>query len=315
MTLIKSLTACLVMVVALSGHAMAGWKHNRESAMTLRERGQPVAAYKSAMSNTSSRPRDVFDRNFVAGWIALEKLNRPDISIKHFAEMASVSPKLKAEKRASAKSKSGYWLGKALSKQGNSQGAKAAMQAAARYPNTFYGQLASAELGIRLDSTRLSHVKERYPFEDYRWTDNRVRKEFVLAVIREESRFNERAKSHAGAVGLMQLMPGTARDIGKNHGVKVDMSLLGKDKDYNVIFGSNYLADQYLRYNGNAMLAAAAYNAGPANVDEWLRRFGDPRSSSVDPVTWAESIPFSETRNYVQKVISSYVTYLSLGIP
>lgn len=313
MTAFKSLIAGLVIAVALSGQAFGAWKHDRERAMTLRENGQSVAAYQKAVSNKSRNSADIFDRNFVAGWIALEKLNRPDIALKHFAEMANVSPKLKSGKKASAKSKSGYWLGKALAKQGNTQASAAAMTAAARYPNTFYGQLASAQLGIRLDAARLAHVKDRYPVESYRWTDERVRKEFVLAVIREESRFNERAKSHAGAVGLMQLMPGTAKDIGKNHGFKVDMSLLGKDKDYNVIFGSNYLANQYLKYNGNAMLAAAAYNAGPDNVDKWLRRFGDPRSPNVDPVTWAESIPFKETRHYVQKVISSYVTYLSLG--
>lgn len=313
MSMLKSLALALMLTGILVSQAAAAWKHDRERAMALREKGHFSQAYNAAVANKSRKSADVFDRNFVAGWIALDKLGRADVAMKHFTQMANVSPKLKKGKTAQAKSKSGYWLAKALKKAGNSEAADQAMKAAARYPNTFYGQLASAELGIRLDAQRLAHVKDKYPVETYRWTDQRVRKEFVLAVVREESRFDSEARSHAGAMGLMQLMPGTAKDIGKNHGFKVDMGLLGKDKDYNVIFGSNYLADQFLKYNGNAMLAAAAYNAGPGNVDAWLTRFGDPRSSNVDPVDWAESIPFSETRNYVQKVISSYVTYLSLG--
>ncbi|WP_430905325.1 hypothetical protein, partial [Maribacter flavus] len=85
-----------------------------------------VAAYQKAVSNKSRNSADIFDRNFVAGWIALEKLNRQDIALKHFAEMANVSPKLKSGKKATAKSKSGYWLGKALAKQGNTQASAAA---------------------------------------------------------------------------------------------------------------------------------------------------------------------------------------------
>lgn len=131
----------------------------------------------------------------------------------------------------------------------------------------------------------------------------------VYAVARQESHFDRDAISHAGARGLMQLMPATARETAGKLGLGYSASRLTSDPAYNALLGSTYLAQQLDRYDGSLVLAAAAYNAGAGNVNKWLRANGDPRSSSVDVVDWIEQIPFTETRHYVQKVLGNYQVY------
>lgn len=131
----------------------------------------------------------------------------------------------------------------------------------------------------------------------------------VYAVTRQESLFQLDAISHAGARGLMQLMPGTARDVARKVGVDYSSGRLTRDAAYNVLLGSTYLADQLERYDGSLLLAAAAYNAGPGNANKWIAAFGDPRAANVDPVVWVELIPFQETRKYVQRVLGNYLVY------
>jgi len=131
----------------------------------------------------------------------------------------------------------------------------------------------------------------------------------VYAVARQESLFQLDAVSHAGARGLMQLMPGTARDVARKVGVDYSSGRLTSDAAYNVLLGSTYLSDQLDRYEGSLLLAAAAYNAGPGNANKWIAAFGDPRASNVDPVVWVELIPFQETRKYVQRVLGNYLVY------
>jgi soluble lytic murein transglycosylase len=131
----------------------------------------------------------------------------------------------------------------------------------------------------------------------------------VYAVARQESLFQLDAISHAGARGLMQLMPGTARDVARKVGVDYSSGRLTSDAAYNVLLGSTYLSDQLKRYDGSLLLAAAAYNAGPGNANKWLAAYGDPRSANVDPVVWVELIPFQETRKYVQRVLGNYLVY------
>lgn len=135
---------------------------------------------------------------------------------------------------------------------------------------------------------------------------------FVHAVTRQESQFAQNAISHAGATGLMQLMPGTAREEAGKAGVAyLSASLLG-DPGYNVQLGNNYFERQYARY-GSYALAAAAYNAGPGRVNQWLAANGDPRTGSIDWVDWIERIPISETRTYVQRVLENAVVYETLN--
>jgi soluble lytic murein transglycosylase len=121
--------------------------------------------------------------------------------------------------------------------------------------------------------------------------------------------FQVDAVSPAGARGLMQLMPGTAKEVAGKVGVDYSPNRLVTDPAYNALLGSTYLNTQLQRYGGSLVLAAAAYNAGPGNANRWINAYGDPRADNVDPVVWVELIPFQETRKYVQRVLGNYLVY------
>jgi soluble lytic murein transglycosylase len=131
----------------------------------------------------------------------------------------------------------------------------------------------------------------------------------VLAVIRQESGFDRTALSRAGARGMMQLMPGTAKQVSRALSLPYTRDKLTTDPAYNIRLGQTYLAQMLDRFAGSPPLALAAYNAGPHRVDRWLKEFGDPRTGQVDMIDWIESIPFSETRNYVQRVSEAATVY------
>lgn len=130
----------------------------------------------------------------------------------------------------------------------------------------------------------------------------------VHAIARQESQFDRAAVSHAGARGLMQLMPGTAREQSGKLGLAYDRDALTTDTSYNITLGSSYFRRMLSYYGGNYPLAVAAYNAGPGNVNKWLAANGDPRQG-VDVVKWVEDIPIYETKNYVQRVLENAVVY------
>ncbi|MEZ0225904.1 MAG: lytic transglycosylase domain-containing protein [Alphaproteobacteria bacterium] len=134
-------------------------------------------------------------------------------------------------------------------------------------------------------------------------------KALVHAIIHRESMFNPLALSQAGARGLMQLMPATAKAIAKREGETYNIKRLTADPRYNVQIGSAYLRHLVDNYNGFYPMAIAAYNAGPGNVAEWVRAFGDPRQGNIDLIDWIESVPIYETRNYIQRVMESYYIY------
>ena len=131
----------------------------------------------------------------------------------------------------------------------------------------------------------------------------------VYALIRQESGFYTAAKSHAGARGLMQLMPATAKRVARRLKVSYDRRKLTEDPDFNLRLGQAYIKTLLERFDGSYILALAGYNAGPKRVDEWIVENGDPRDPDVDPIGWIERIPFSETRNYVQRVLESVPVY------
>jgi len=133
----------------------------------------------------------------------------------------------------------------------------------------------------------------------------------VHAIARQESQFAQNAISHAGASGLMQLMPGTAREEAQKAGIQYLQASLIEDAGYNVRLGSNHIQRLFARY-GSWPLAIAAYNAGPGNVNKWLRENGDPRTGAVGWVEWIEKIPFFETKNYVTRVVENAVVYEAL---
>jgi soluble lytic murein transglycosylase len=127
-------------------------------------------------------------------------------------------------------------------------------------------------------------------------------------ITRQESSFDRSAISHAGARGMMQLMPGTAREQAGKMGVGYDGYRLTTDPAYNVMLGTAYFQRMLNIWDGNVPLAVASYNAGSGNVGKWVRRYGDPRGRQ-SVVRWIEQIPFSETKAYVQRVIENSVVY------
>ncbi|MDD4615670.1 MAG: lytic transglycosylase domain-containing protein [Alphaproteobacteria bacterium] len=131
---------------------------------------------------------------------------------------------------------------------------------------------------------------------------------FTHAMIRQESMFKPDATSSAGARGLMQLMPRTAKDMCRKVGLTYSEARLG-EPSYNLQLGTGFASQQIERFDGSYILALAGYNAGPGRVREWIEEFGDPRTSNVDPIDWIEMIPISETRNYVQRIIESIQVY------
>lgn len=131
----------------------------------------------------------------------------------------------------------------------------------------------------------------------------------VHALTRQESQFAQNAVSHAGARGLMQLMPGTAREQAGKMGLSYDPTSLTSDPSYNIRLGDGYFARMMDYYGGSTPLAVGAYNAGPGNVNKWLRANGDPRTGSIDWIDWIEQIPIYETKNYIQRVLENAVVY------
>jgi soluble lytic murein transglycosylase len=130
------------------------------------------------------------------------------------------------------------------------------------------------------------------------------------ALVRQESAFDPMARSRAGARGLMQLMPATAKKVARQLEIKGhSTSRLTEDPFHNLTLGSAYLDARLAQYEGSMVMALAAYNAGPHRVNRWLTENGDPRGSLDDAIDWIESIPFSETRNYVQRILETLPIY------
>ncbi len=136
----------------------------------------------------------------------------------------------------------------------------------------------------------------------------------ALGIMRQESSFDPTAISGAGAQGLMQLMPATARHTAKTNGIRYDGNLF--DPAQNMALGGAYISGLLQSFGECLPLAIAAYNAGPTNVANWLGQNGDPElkraPGGADIIDWVEEIPFSETRNYVQRVSESIVIYRAL---
>ncbi|QKK06622.1 MAG: lytic transglycosylase domain-containing protein [Pseudomonadota bacterium] len=158
--------------------------------------------------------------------------------------------------------------------------------------------------------------EDGYPALPKTWMPRRSARDITLthALIRQESNFETTAKSPAGALGLMQLMPATAGQTRVKLGIPrpangVDALL--SDPAYNIMLGTTYLEQMLDRYNGSAVMAVAAYNAGPGRVDRWLKEMGDPRSAGDEAmIDWIEMIPIYETRNYVQRVLENQFVYM-----
>ncbi len=360
-------------------------ERNLLSRRRLRQ-GDAAGAYALAAGHAQSNVEAAIDAEFLAGFIALRKLNDPTRALGHFQRLASLSGAAITQGRA------WYWIGRAEDQAGFGPAARDAYLRAAAWPNSFYGQLAALRAGespkvlaaritatsdppvdpsraldlagrdlaraaaylagwgetrraqtflLRLDEIAPDHAdrvliarlatglgmpetaialarragRDGLILLDAGWPQPvspppAVSPEpaLVLGIIRQESSFDTTTTSPVGARGLMQLMPATAAQTARKLGLAASIPALVLDPGYNMRLGSAYLRDLLDQLDATP-LAVAAYNAGPGRVNEWIGTNGDPRLPDVDMIDWIEQIPFSETRNYVQRVIENQVIY------
>ncbi|MGJ0391548.1 MAG: transglycosylase SLT domain-containing protein [Methylocystis sp.] len=167
-----------------------------------------------------------------------------------------------------------------------------------------FGKSASYR-GIPLDDVAFPS----YGVPDFDALPNSASRSVVYAIARQESAFDPKAVSSAGAMGLMQMIASTARHTAYQHGVAFDLSRMLSEPAFNAKLGAAHLGILLGEYRGAYLLTFAAYNAGGGRVKQWIDAYGDPRKPSVDPIDWVERIPISETRNYVQRVMENFVVY------
>jgi soluble lytic murein transglycosylase len=136
-----------------------------------------------------------------------------------------------------------------------------------------------------------------------------VAPELALAIARRESEFDPAIVSPADARGLMQILPGTADLMATRLGITVDTADLTRDAGLNARLGSEYLAQLIEEFGTATILVAAGYNAGPGRPRRWIEELGDPRAPGVDVIDWIEAVPFTETRNYIMRVMESVYVY------
>jgi len=362
------------------------WPIREWTARKALRAGDIDLAYRIASNHGLTSGVGFAEGQWLAGWIALKELKRPDEAFDHFVRLYN------GVKSPISLARGAYWAGVAAEARDDDATAKTWFERAATYSTAFYGQRAAAQLGMAVeiattDPTRpdaqgiasfqakelvaVVHLLDRVEAE---WLEGKFlyhmlsqaedgqelrmiadlaadvgRQEIavrtaklarsrgftmndhlypelalpgdggpgdagpeqalVLALIRQESAFNSKAVSRAGARGLMQLMPATARLVAKQTGEAFSTTWLTSDPDYNIRLGRAYLKSMLERFDGAYVLALASYNAGPHRVDRWLETNGDPRQDNVDIVDWIEQIPFDETRNYVQRILESLTVY------
>ncbi|MFI5014389.1 MAG: transglycosylase SLT domain-containing protein [Hyphomicrobiales bacterium] len=176
------------------------------------------------------------------------------------------------------------------------------------------GRDARAALALGKTATQRGFPLDDFAFPTfgvpyYQPVANSADKTIVYAIARQESAFAQKATSSAGAKGLMQLMPDTARRAAQHAGIALDMTKLNSDAALNARIGAAHIGELLAEQGGSYVLTFAAYNAGGKRVKEWIAAHGDPRRESVDPVDWVERIPISETRDYVQRIIENMQVY------
>jgi soluble lytic murein transglycosylase len=358
------------------------WMERRANlARQALEDGDVAGAYRIAAQNFGTEGPDYADSEWVAGFIALTRMDDPKRAIGHFTRFQA------AVRTPISLGRAGYWLGRAFEASGDAAAAESAFRMGAMHQTSFYGQLAAEKLGLPADaglagqgtppdwrkapfmdssvvkaayllhladddrraSQFFRHAAEGkppgqraalaqmaidlgrpqigirickdaaaegmiladqyYPLHAVAEEEWPVPTEFMMAIARQESELDPRAASGAGARGLMQLMPATAKHMADEAGLPYSATRLGTDPRYNARLGTTYLARMLDRYDGAYVLATAAYNAGPGRVDQWLEANGDPREAGVDSVEWIEAIPFTETRNYVMRVMEGLHVY------
>ena len=350
-------------------------------ARLLMRQGDGKAAYRLAANHFLTEGGDYADLEWLAGYIALRKLNDPEKALTHFQRLrVAVNSPISLGRAA-------YWEGRAYAALGNNEQARAAYAFGAEYQSSFYGLLAAEQAGLPLDDalvgqetypdwrsaaftassvfkaalllhaagdvdlaerflvhlaetqgpTELGQLSEvalslnephmalmiakqaasqgvvlpraYFPVTDLARQSLPVPKELAMSIARRESEFNPTVVSGVGARGLMQIMPRTAEEVAGKLGVEYSVDKLLSDPNYNAQLGSAYLAKLIADFGHSYVLVSAAYNAGPSRPVRWIAEQGDPRTAEVDAVDWIESIQFTETRNYVMRVLESMPIY------
>lgn len=358
------------------------WVEARIVSRALADEGDLKTAYKVASHHVATRPRDVIEAEWHAGWYALRGFKDGKSAAIHFDRL------LQHATRPISLARGFYWRGRAA-EAGGPGSASDFYKKAARYDATFYGQLAAAKLGRkglnvgypkptaterstfasrepvraiqRLNSTGHEHrARALYialareltsPGElailasmadkrgDHRLalqigkiafhrrlnvaalafptgvipTNANISgagKALAYAIARQESAFDKAAVSRANAMGLLQLLPSTAKAVARKHGMAYSKAKLTRDAAYNATLGSHYLGQHIDSFDGSYVLTFIAYNAGASRSVRWMKENGDPRGKDIEfIVDWVEQIPFTETRNYVQRVMENYQVY------
>jgi len=355
------------------------WREKQIMAYWLISEKRFAEAYNIVLDHGFTDGADFAEAEFLAGWLALRKLGKAEQAQIHFRKLAE------AVSTPVSLGRGYYWLGRAQT------GAEADVSflEAAKYPNTYYGQLATLELGqgsatlslppeassdTELETLKqddrvkamqlLGEIGDERLFsqiafhlddvletptklaalatlaKDYGYMRPSVRAAkqasrfqtmltesgypripiiealpsqfetaFVYAIARQETEFETNAISSARAYGLMQMIDSTARYTARKHNVEYSQTRLLTDAEYSAQLGAYHLNDLLERWDGSYILAAVSYNAGPHRAKQWIETYGDPRTGEIDPIDWIESTPFSETRNYVQRVMENMQVY------
>lgn len=337
------------------------------------------AAYHAMAGHGFLRGEPRAEAEFYAGWVALTRLNDPARAAQHFLTLEqSVSTPVSLARAA-------YWRGRAADALGDRAAAQARWQEGAKWPTTFYGQLAAERAGIKtltIGSDPVPTAEDRarfegrelvqaaralaragddklfevfalaaddqvetggeaalavdlaktfgtqdlsmrvargafgrgfvlpdraYPMRSIPSVPTSAEPAFVLAITRQESGFDPRVRSSADARGMMQLLPSTARTTARRLGVGWDPARLW-EADYNMSLGAYHLGELVDNFGGSYVMAAAGYNAGPGRPLQWIGDCADPRSAA-DPLDFVECVPFSETRNYIMRVLENTAVY------
>ena len=372
---------------AFLGDVNQWWDERHDLIRAMLERSDFETAYRLAKDHSLKGGVGFAEAEFLAGWIALRFLNKPEDARQHFTALRrGVSTDISVARAE-------YWSARASEMLQDDAAAKQHYEAAASLSTTFYGQLAfvklqkaasfaidaapepTAELTALFDArpvvqavkllyelgeTRLArsfvlelayqlehpeelvlaarlaqHYQQPWvalqvgkiavgrarPLHQYAYLMDGVPRDevseiegvepaLVYALVRQESSFNPAAISSAGARGLMQLMPATAREVASDLGEdRLNLSRLTDDPGFNAQLGGTYIAKLVESFDGSYIMAIAAYNAGGSRVRQWVRQAGDPRDPDIDPIDWLERIPFDETRNYVQRVMENLQIY------
>ncbi|WP_245159503.1 lytic transglycosylase domain-containing protein [Brevundimonas intermedia] len=356
------------------------WSERRNYFLDALQQGNWRAAYDAMNGHGFTSGDRMVDAEFFAGWVALTKLNQPEVAARHFEALRTASSTPITQGRAF------YWLGRAAEARGERDAALAYYRNGAQHWQTFYGQLAAEKAGMttlqlpgepvpsqsdiarfegneivratrilgetgetsllrvfayqldndlptindlallmdlsrgygegftammvgRAASQRGFVMPERmYPIRIPPQVGGAAPLEFTQAITRQESSFDPRARSGADARGMMQFLPSTASGVARRLGMGYSAEQLW-DPDYNMTLGSYHLGELMASNSGSMLLATVGYNAGPARSGQWVSRCGDPRGDATAAIDFIECAPFTETRNYMMRVMENMAVY------